>query len=294
MLHVHGRRVRFSEAARSSCREELIAVAVDVGKASAVALVADFAGQRLAAPFSFAMNHDGVDELVCRVRQATADRAVTLVRVGVEAAGHYHRPLTTSGALPADWEIVELNPAHVTAQRRVNGQVGVKTDPVDAAAIYDLLVAGRGYAAGLRDAALVELTALAAHRERRIDVRTATKNQLLGQVDRCFPGAAGCVASLLDTKVGMLVIEHFTDPSRLARLGAARFRRFAAARDVRVSEPVAERFVAAARAALPTAEGEVARHVVGRDLQLLAALNAQIDEARTASPACCRRRRSRS
>jgi transposase len=278
MLHVHGRRVQVSEAVRLGRREELIAVAIDVGKASAVALVADFAGERLVAPFSFAMNRHGVDELVRRVRQAAAGRVVTLVRVGVEAAGHYHRPLTMSEALPLDWEIVEFNPAHVTAQRRVNGQVGVKTDPVDAAAIYDLLVAGRGYAVGLRDTALVELTALAAHRERRMDVRTATKNQLLGQIDRCFPGASGCVASLLDTKVGMLVVEHFTDPARLARLGTARFRRFAAVRDVRVSQTVAERFVAAAKAALPTAEGDIARHVVTRDLQLLAALNAQIEE----------------
>lgn len=47
---------------------------------------------------------------------------------------------------------------------------------------------------------------------------------------------------------------------------------------MRVSGPVAERFVAAAKAALRTAEGDAARHVVARDLQLLAALNAQIDE----------------
>jgi transposase len=46
--------------------------------------------------------------------------------------------------LPADWQVVELNPAHVTAQRRVNGQRGVKTDPTDLVAICDLLLAGRG------------------------------------------------------------------------------------------------------------------------------------------------------
>jgi hypothetical protein len=40
--------------------------------------------------------------------------------------------------------VVELNPAQVSAQRRVNGQRGVKTDRVDLAAIADLLLAGRG------------------------------------------------------------------------------------------------------------------------------------------------------
>jgi len=33
---------------------------------------------------------------------------------------------------------------------------------------------------------MVELTAWVAHRRRRITVRTATKNQLVGQVDHCF------------------------------------------------------------------------------------------------------------
>jgi hypothetical protein len=46
--------------------------------------------------------------------------------------------------LPAAWQVVELNPAHVTAERRVNVQRGVKTDPVDLAAISDLLVTAAG------------------------------------------------------------------------------------------------------------------------------------------------------
>jgi hypothetical protein len=36
--------------------------------------------------------------------------------------------LTASGLLPADWELVELNPAHVAEQRRVLGNRGVKTN----------------------------------------------------------------------------------------------------------------------------------------------------------------------
>jgi len=33
-----------------------------------------------------------------------------------------------------------------------------------------------------------ELAAWSAHRTRRVETRTATKNQLLGQLDRSFPG----------------------------------------------------------------------------------------------------------
>lgn len=62
-------------------------------------------------------------------------------------------------------------------------------------------------------------------------------------------------------------------------MGVTRFRRFAAARDVRVSTPVAERLVAAARVAIPAADAAVARQVATADLALLAALDAQTAHA---------------
>jgi transposase len=277
MVHVHGAQVQQLVAqTRGVPPERLLAVPVDVGKLAATALVCDFTGEVLARPFEFALTRAGVAELVRRVLAVGGGRPVGLVRVGIEAAGHYHRPLTSAGVLPADWQLVELNPAHVTAQRRTNGQRGVKTDAVDLAAIADLLLAGRGIPAGRTDAVMVELAGLVAHRGRRVQVRSALKNQLLGQVDRCFPGLAGCLADLLGAKVGRLMVSEFTDPARLARLGAARFRAFAARRGVTVQTKVAERLVAAARVALPTDQAAVARRVLADDLALLADLDRQI------------------
>jgi hypothetical protein len=40
---------------------------------------------------------------------------------------------------------------------------------------------------------MVELATWVAHRQRRVMVRTALKNQLLGQVDRVVPGLGGCI-----------------------------------------------------------------------------------------------------
>jgi transposase len=204
---------------------------------------------------------------------------VRLVRVGVEAAGHYHRPLIAAGVWPAGWQVLELNPAHVTAQRRVNGQRGVKTDRVDLAAIADLLLAGRGVPVSVAGEALVELAAWVAHRSRRVQVRTATKNQLLGQLDRAFPGLTLAVSDVLGTRVGRLVAAHFADPARLAHLGLERFRDFAARRGVQVNRTVAGRLVGAARIALPTAQAVVARQVLAADLALLDDLDAQIAAA---------------
>lgn len=279
MVQVHGAPAqRLTARTGGVALEQLVAVPVDVGKSVACAMACDFTGQVLLAPVEFSLTRPGVDGFVARVAAAVPP-AARLVRVGVEAAGHYHLPVTAAGVWPAAWEVVELNPGHVTAQRRVNGSRGVKTDQVDLVAIADLLLAGRGQP--LRSAAdpLVELGAWVAHRRRRVEVRTATKNQLTGQLDRCFPGLGLAISSVLDTKVGRLVAAHFADPDRLARLGVARFRAFAAHRDVRVSTPVAERLVTAARDALPTVEAHVARQVLACDLTLLERLDAQVAEA---------------
>jgi transposase len=279
MVHVHGASAQeLSVRTRGVALEELVAVPVDVGRSTAAAMACDFSGQVLVAPFEFVLNRGGVAQLVARV-EALLPAVTRLVRVGVEAAGHYHRPLLADGVLPARWQVVELNPAWVTAQRRVNGSRGVKTDQVDLAAIADLLLAGRGYRVHAAVDALVELTAWVAHRRRRVAVRSALKNQLTGQVDRCFPGLGACLSSLCDTKVGRLVIAEFADPARLVRLGVARFRGFAARRDVRVSQALAQRLVDAARQALPCAEAAVAREVLAADLALLADLDAQIAAA---------------
>jgi transposase len=79
--------------------------------------------------------------------------------------------------------------------------------------------------------------------------------------------------------VGRLVVRHFADPARLARLGVERFRDFAARRDVLVNRTVAGRLVTAARSALPTDQAGVARQVLAADLALLDDLDTQIAAA---------------
>jgi hypothetical protein len=57
-----------------------------------------------------------------------------------------------------------------------------------------------------------ELAAWANHRSRRVATRTATKNQLLGQLDRAFPGLTLALPDVLGTEIGRLVAAEFADP----------------------------------------------------------------------------------
>jgi transposase len=248
-------------------------VAVDAGKNTAVLSVTDSARRRLLGPVEFAMTAPAVAAVVERVCAVLPDAAV---KVGVEAAGHYHRPLLASALWPTGWEVLELSPARVSEQRRVQGRRRVKTDAIDLEAITELVLAGHGVPVAARSAAVTELSGWAMHRSRRIWTRTATKNQLLAQLDRCFPGLTVVLPDVLGTKVGRLVAAEFADPHRLSALGVTRFVRFAANRGLRIRRSAADRLVAAARTALPAPEAVVARQVLADDLGLLAELDGQI------------------
>lgn len=202
-----------------------------------------------------------------------------VVKVGIEAAGHYHRPLLTAGSWPVAWELLELNPGHVTEQRKVLGKRTIKTDVIDLQAMTELLLAGRGLPVRDRSMVLTELTAWSAHRTGRVALRSATKNQLLGQLDRTFPGLTLALPDVLATKVGRLVAAEFADPTRLAALGASRFIRFGATRGLQIRKPTADKLIQAARDALPTTDAPVARAVLTADLALLADLDGQIEQA---------------
>jgi transposase len=256
----------------------MVVVAVDVGKNTVACSVTDEKRHRLWGPVDFPMTRAGLAATLTRIGEAIP-REVS-VRVGIEAAGHYHQPLMSPSSWPAGWQLLELNPAHVTEQRRVQGRRRVKTDAIDLEAITELVLAGRGSPVTDRAMVLGELAAWVHHRTRRVEARTAVKNQLLGQLDRAFPGLTLALPDVLATKVGRLVVEHFTDPGRLAALGEARFIRFAATRELIVQRRVASRLVGAARDALATPDAAVARAMVANDLQMLQVLDRQVAAAK--------------
>jgi transposase len=150
-----------------------IVVAVDVGKCSAVLSVTNGQRCRLLGPIGFALTCSGMSAAIVEFRSVIESCAQ--VKVAVEAAGHYHRPVLDY-RWPPGWEVLELNPAHVAEQRRVAGRRRLKTDAIDLEAITELVLAGRGQPAGATPQLLGEIGAGGAHRQRRIAVRAATKS----------------------------------------------------------------------------------------------------------------------
>ena len=75
-----------------------VVVAVDVGKNCVALSVTDAARHRLFGPVEVAMTRPALERVVSRVDEVLP--AAGVVKVGVEAAGHYHLPMITGSAWP--------------------------------------------------------------------------------------------------------------------------------------------------------------------------------------------------
>ena len=144
-----------------------VVVAVDVGKTSVALSVSDAERHRLLGPVEFATTRSALAAVVGQVRGLLPCAHVP-VKVGVEACGHYHRPLLTPAVWPAGWEILELNPAHVAEQRKVQGRRRLKTDAFDLDAMTEMLLAEHGLPVTVRALVIGQLVAWTAHRSRRV------------------------------------------------------------------------------------------------------------------------------
>jgi transposase len=222
-----------------------------------------------------------VGELIDAVSQAERSRDAVVVRVGVEAAGHYHRT-AVARLKKAGLEVVELNPGAVKQARAQQLLRALKTDARDLGAMAELLTRGAGRPPEQRDQALSTQGAWTAHRRRKVKARTALTNQVLAQIDLIFPGLQGCFTTgVLTTKAGRVIVRDLVEPARIKHLGDEGLRRFVARRGVQLTRPKAASITAAARNALSLPEEElVARNAVfSADIVLLDYVDTMIEEA---------------
>ncbi|WP_164519786.1 IS110 family transposase, partial [Nocardioides ferulae] len=93
-----------------------VLVGIDVGKYDALALIADGHGELLGEPVSFGLDEPGVAALEAAVQDRCRERSASLVRIGIEACGHYHRLLVhrlrSSGVQQSD-SSMSVNPRRV-------------------------------------------------------------------------------------------------------------------------------------------------------------------------------------
>lgn len=260
-----------------------LVVPVDVGKWSAMALVADHHGEIVVAPFEFRLDEPGVGVLLAAIGRAVVARSAVVCRVGVESAGHYHRTLVAR-LRAAGVEVVELNPAAVKEARAQQLLRRLKSDERDLGAMAELLIRGAGRVPQVRDDAMATQAAWVGHRRRKVAAHVALSNQVQGHLDLVFPGLGACFDGILGTKSGRVIVRDLADPDRMRRLGVEGLVRFVARRGVVLRRPKAEQLLDAARVALrlPLPERQPIAELLSADVALLDAIDAEIVRAETA------------
>jgi len=256
---------------------QVLLVPVDVGKSEAMAMVTDLRGEVVVSPFKFALTASGAKAFGERTASASASQSAALCRVGVETAGHYHRPLVEH--LVADHvEVVELNPAAVKAARGQQLRARQKTDERDLAAIADLLIRGAGRPPQQRSSAVLEQAAWVAHRRRKVDMGRRLRQQIHAQLDLVFPGLGACFGDIFDTRSGRMILTEFCNPERVVRLGPTRLAGCARTRGVRLSVAKSEQIVACARDALTprSSQRDLIEQHLAADLAMFSAVEAEI------------------
>jgi transposase len=224
-----------------------------------MALVADHYGEIIVAPFEFALTETGFQVFSAAISRAQHERDALVIRVGVEAAGHYHRTLVAR-LRAAGLEVVELNPRAVKDARGQQLLRTLKNDARDRGAMAELLIRGTGRPPQCRDEALAAQAAWVAHRRRKVAAQATLANQIHGQLDLIFPGLTGCFSHGLDAASLRVLIRDLPDPDRVRRLGVEGVLRYVRRRGVRMTRPKAEQVVAAHSRAKPTGFGGRALH----------------------------------
>jgi transposase len=281
MTFVNGElRVQFMARIRGLDPQRCLVIPVDVGKSIAMALVADHYGEIIVAPFEFALTETGFQVFSAAISRAQHERDALVIRVGVEAAGHYHRTLVAR-LRAAGLEVVELNPRAVKDARGQQLLRTLKNDARDCGAMAELLIRGTGRPPQCRDEALAAQAAWVAHRRRKVAAQATLANQIPGQLDLIFPGLTGCFTHGLDAASLRVLIRDLPDPDRVRRLGVEGVLRFVRRRGVQMSRPKAEQVVQAACVALrlPTSERRAPLVVLAADWALFETFDQQIHDA---------------
>jgi transposase len=162
-------------------------VGVDIGKYEHVAVVTDGWGSLLVNPFRFSLRQRDVNHFLAQVEQVAANHSPPLV--AMEPTGHYYEPLAYEVSQRHGLEQVFLVQSYDVAERRKTWNKGTfKNDEVDACIIAQVLREGHGRPYRPPSGVYLTLYHLERYRLAREQAATRLKNQIIGHVDRLYPG----------------------------------------------------------------------------------------------------------
>lgn len=163
-------------------------VSIDIGKYEHVALICDGQGELLSGPLRFGIRQADYQAFFAWVNRQVSKETPQPI-FGMEPTGHYYEQLA--------YEIVQcygasqlylIQSTDVARRREDWNQGGYKDDPVDGSVINELLRDGLGRPYSSACGPYLALYHLERYRLALEQASTRLKNQIIGHVDRLYPG----------------------------------------------------------------------------------------------------------
>jgi transposase len=186
--HIRGKRGEaFLQIVRGIDRTRILCVSLDVSKYFHMVMMHNAYGEIVTSSFEIDIFRSGFEHVCHVIDETAAGIEAEVVLIGMEPTGHYFENIARH--LHARYAHVYLvNSLAVKENRRQKMMHYEKTDQEDAAAIGDLLCRGEGTPYRPSQGIYLEMQHIDRVRIAKLKMRSALKNQIIGHLDRIFPG----------------------------------------------------------------------------------------------------------
>lgn len=186
--HIRGERGQaFADKIRDLTLEQILCVSLDISKYFHVVMIHNGLGEIVTPTFEIDIFKTGFEQLCQAIDEAIDRTQAQLVLVGLEPTGHYFENLARH-LHQRPQPVTLINSYAVSENRKQQMMRREKDDPIDVATIGDLLRRGEGTAYHPLQGIYLELQQLDRVRQGKAKMRTMLKNQIIGHLDRIFPG----------------------------------------------------------------------------------------------------------
>jgi transposase len=191
-------------------------VAIDVSQVTPVGYCRCPDG-RDSKPFEFSNNAEGFKKLWDRICSMKIAHHLEEVIVGFESTGVYGEPLAHY-LRQKPVKLVQVNPLHTKRMKELEGNSPSKTDRKDPRVIADVMVLGHALSVVIPEGAAAELRRLSQARERHLQRRTVSYNQLHALVFLLFPEFLQVMKDL-KTKSAQYLLRQSPTPEAIREAG---------------------------------------------------------------------------
>ena len=186
--HLRGERGQaFADKVRGIPLDQILCVSTDVHKYFHVVIIHNALGEIVTPTFEIDIFQTGFERLCQAIDEAIARTDAKVVLTGMEPSSHYFENLARH-LHQRPQPVTLVNSYAVKKNRDQQMMQYEKDDEIDTAAIGDLLRRGEGSPFNPPSGVYLQLQHLDRVRLSKVKMRTALQNQIIGHLDRIFPG----------------------------------------------------------------------------------------------------------